>query len=620
MSKMKKIAILAIIAMVLTMIPAALFAATADSTRLEGAGRVETALDIASAGWTTASTVILAPADQANLVDALASAPLAGQENAPILLTFKGSLDAAVKDKITALGATKVYVIGAISDAVAAEVDAISGVTVETLKGDSRWGTADAVNAKLMSPAGTFVVGYDAIADALSVASYAAANKYKIVLANADGTVDSAKLVGTKYIVGGTTLVKDIAGATRLSGPDRFATNSDVASKLGFTYSRVYVANGLSLVDALAVAPLAAKYGAFVVLSSANSVASIPGVTSATKVVAVGGTGAVSDAVAGMVYVAPATLMVESVSAINGLQLEVKFNKDVDEATAETEGNYKIVKNDVSTLTIPEGGVELQKDDKTVIITMDAPFHAVDKSAKLVVSVKDKAIQAEDDASEVAAFYNTVLTIKDATAPTITKITAETNGDYAQSVKIEFSEPVYAGVMKLNGSSKGSVSPLAEYVDEVTISNVELEVGKTHTIQIVNLTDAVGNVTSTTSKTFQVTEDTVVPTVKSVEQYSDNSVLVTFSKKMNESTVVSATGGYIDLKDEVLSSVGTITVVQHPDDGTANTRYIVSTNDSTLYDKKTSRVLTVLFDEGIEDSLGNELDATTKTVTLKEDT
>ncbi|MCG1024850.1 cell wall-binding repeat-containing protein [Dehalobacter sp.] len=333
MSRTKKIAVLAIIAMVLTLMPAAMFAATADSTRLEGANRIATAIDIASAG-TWGTTVVLAPADNANLVDALAAAPLAGQENAPILLTFKGSLDAAVKAKIAALGATKVYVVGAISADVAAEVDAMTGVAIEALKGNGRIETAKAVNAKLTSPAGTFVVGYDAIADALSVASFAAKNKYAIVLANQDGSVASADLVGaTKYIIGGTAKVDDISGVTRISGADRFATNKAVADTLAFTYDRVYVANGVSLVDALAVAPLAAKYSAFVALASGSDVAAASTVNaklaSTSKVIAVGGTSAVSDAVKGKVGFGVVTptgdVKVQSVSAISASSLKVTF-------------------------------------------------------------------------------------------------------------------------------------------------------------------------------------------------------------------------------------------------------------------------------------------------------
>lgn len=319
MSKTKKIAILAIIAMVLTMLPVSLFAATADSDRLAGADRIGTALEIASAGWSSADTVVLAPADQANLVDSLAAAPLAGQENAPILLTFKGSLDAGVKARIAALGANKVYVIGAISDAVKDEVDAIDGVSVEKLAGADRWATADAINAKLTAPAGTFVVGYNAIPDALSVASFAAANKYAIVLANADGSVDAAKIVGDKtYLVGGTAVVKDYNGATRLGGADRYATNEAVVEGLSFNFDRVYVANGISMVDALAASSLAAKYDAAILLSNGSSVPAGDAVKDKVgMVIALGGPNAVSDAVRDSITGALGNIVNVAVTAAN---------------------------------------------------------------------------------------------------------------------------------------------------------------------------------------------------------------------------------------------------------------------------------------------------------------
>lgn len=307
MRRTKKIAISVVIVIVLTMLPVSVFATTvADRDRLHGDDRIGTAIAIVDEGWETAETVILAPADQENLVDALAAIPLAGQEKAPILLTFKGSLDSDVKDKITDLGASKVYVIGAISDSVVAEVDEMAGITSEKLAGPDRWATADAINAKLTSPAGSFVVGYDAMADALSVASYAAKNKFAIVLTNTDGTIDASKLVGsTTYLVGGTEVVKEYDGVTRLWGADRFATNTAVADVLSYDYAKIYVANGLSLVDALAVAPLAAKDNAFVALASATSVQATSVVnaklTTASRVVAIGGTAVVSDAVRDLV-------------------------------------------------------------------------------------------------------------------------------------------------------------------------------------------------------------------------------------------------------------------------------------------------------------------------------
>jgi putative cell wall-binding protein len=286
-------AVLAITVMIMSMLPAQMFAATT-SSRLAGSDRISTATAIADA-FGAADTVILAAADNANLVDSLAVAPLAGKVS-PIYLTGKNSLDSAVKAK---LKGKNVYVIGAVSNAVFAQVQTIANFATK-LSGANRLATNEAINARLTNVAGTFVVGFNAIPDALSVASYAAANNYAIVLANPDGSVDSGKLLGAKtYMVGGSALVKNIPGATRLSGADRFATNAAVINQLNFSFDTVYLANGLSLVDALAGSPLAAKTAAPIIITNNITVnetfnSKLP---DEGKIVALGGTGAISNAI-----------------------------------------------------------------------------------------------------------------------------------------------------------------------------------------------------------------------------------------------------------------------------------------------------------------------------------
>jgi len=578
MSRTKKIAILAIIAMVLTMMPVSLFAATADDTRLAGTDRIGTALEIASAGsW--GKTVILAPADQANLVDALAAAPLAGQENAPILLTFKGSLDANVKAKIAALGATKVYVIGAISEAVAAEVDAIDGVTVEKLAGADRWATADAINAKLTSPAGTFVIGYDAIPDALSAASYAAKNKFAIVLAKADGTVDSSKLVGaTKYIVGGTAKVKDIAGVTRIAGADRFATNKAVVDTLAFSYDRVYVANGLSLVDALAVAPLAAKYNAFVALASGTDVAAAATVnaklTASSKVIAVGGTSVVSDAVKAKVgYDTGSALAVQSVAATDLNHITVVFNKAVDKASAENTANYTLDNGNLvagsldkwNTAGVDAPTAALQADGKTVVITLDTDNDNVADS--MLVNQLKATIGVQNvlsaDKTETVAAYTGSFTFVDTTAPTVTSVTALGN----KVLQVQFSEDVFnanaTSAYYLNGASLATyslsnityssasrkatlnfVTPLPTTVTKMTVS------------QDNSITDKVGLKLLSTEVPVTVTNDTTPATVQSATLASNKAYLdIVFSKPMAFVTDFAGAPLVIDGTVDVMNSL-----------------------------------------------------------------
>jgi putative cell wall-binding protein len=607
MSRTKKIAVLAIIAMVLTLMPAAMFAATADSTRLSGAGRVETALDIASAG-TWGTSVVLAPADQANLVDALAAAPLAGQENAPILLTFKGSLDAAVKAKIAALGATKVYVVGAISDAVAAEVDAMTGVTVETLKGAGRQATAAAINAKLTSPAGTFVVGYDAIADALSVASYAAKNKFAIVLANQDGSVASASLVGaTKYIVGGTAKVDDITGVTRISGADRFATNSAVASTLSFSYDRVYVANGVSCVDALAVAPLAAKYNSFVALASGSDVAAASVINAkliaSSKVIAVGGTSAVSDAVKAKVY-ASTVLSVKSATALNATQVQVVFTQAVDKTDAQTAAQYAIGVNNPATAV-------LGTDKVTVTLTFAAAASVEVTDAILVVN----AIKSASDATVLSPKYTQVFTYKDEVKPTISKVVSSTNSSYASSVTVTASEPIATSLVKIDGVYK-----TIDFAgtNKATITGLSLDKSTTHTIDLINLTDkaTVANITVLASQTFSITTDTAAPTV-TLKANSDKQIYLTFSKSMDVASLTTALAANTNVKDEAFADVNhnVAAVVANTD----NKEFTVDIT-AALYTNTSTRTLTVVLPNTVKDSLGNAIATSTVQVVMTKDT
>ncbi|MDR1321477.1 MAG: cell wall-binding repeat-containing protein [Gracilibacteraceae bacterium] len=261
---------------------------------ISGADRVLTSVAISRQGWESAETVILAPGGQNNLIDALAVAPLAGQEDAPILLST-GGLDPAVIAEIQRLGAKKVYAVGALSQAVIEALRAaLPGLTIETLRGASRFETAALIGAKLTEPQGTFVVGYNAVADAVSVASFAAAHGYLIQIANADGTVGLA--AGTPatgapvYILGGPALVRDIPGATRLYGATRYETNKAIRDALPFEYTNIYTADGGTLVDALTGSALAARSGAAIVLTPGNNPAGTDfgPITAETKVYAFG--------------------------------------------------------------------------------------------------------------------------------------------------------------------------------------------------------------------------------------------------------------------------------------------------------------------------------------------
>jgi hypothetical protein len=260
---------------------------------ISGADRVLTSVAISRAGWTSAETVVLAPGGANNLIDALAVAPLAGQEDAPILLST-GELNPAVVAEIERLGAKRVYAVGALSETVIEALKtALPALTVETLRGASRFETAALINARVQNPQGTFIVGYNAVADAVSVASYAAAHGYLIQIAQPDGTLatDHYPLPTDHYILGGPALVDDVPGATRLYGATRYETNKAVREALTFEYTNIYTADGATLVDALTGSALAAKTKAAIVLVPGNDPTGVDfgGITPETRVYAFGG-------------------------------------------------------------------------------------------------------------------------------------------------------------------------------------------------------------------------------------------------------------------------------------------------------------------------------------------
>jgi putative cell wall-binding protein len=202
----------------------------------------------------------------------LAAAPLAGQEDAPILLCLGDELDSAVRAELLRLQPKKIYAVGAVSQTVVDKLTETPEWSVETLRGYDRFETAALVNAKVEDPQGAFIVGYNAVADAVSAAPYAAAHNYLIQIANMDGTVDPPPTTDRLYILGGPALVRDIPGAARIAGADRYATNQALRDTLTFNSKHIYIADGLTLVDALTGSALAAKSGAAIMLTPTNAV------------------------------------------------------------------------------------------------------------------------------------------------------------------------------------------------------------------------------------------------------------------------------------------------------------------------------------------------------------
>lgn len=309
------------------------------------------------------------------------------------------------------------------------------------------------------------------------------------------------------------------------------------------------------------------------------------------------------DVVVTVVVAKPATPAVEAVTALNATQVQVKFNTEVDKTEAEKVANYKI------NATSPTAAA-LASDNKTVLLTFgQASDVQVDNgviTVEPISTLADKKVKTTKLAQ--------VFSYKDEVAPTIDSVEAITSGNTASTLTIKASEPLKAkvGLVKVNGQY---VTANFNNTNTATVSGLSLEVGKTHTVELINIEDLAGNKTVTTTKSFTVTVDAQAPAV-SLSAKGEKEILVTFSKPMNASSVIKALKNG-SVKDEALATVrtGAATVVE----GTNNTQFIIPVED-TIFSNTANRLFTVVMPETIQDALGNKIAASTPKVNLTKDT
>ncbi|OAT79904.1 Ig-like domain-containing protein [Desulfotomaculum copahuensis] len=299
-------------------------------------------------------------------------------------------------------------------------------------------------------------------------------------------------------------------------------------------------------------------------------------------------------------------LEVQSVSALNGSQIQVVFSKPVDSATAQAPASYSLVGATFASAV-------LQSDGQTVLINLNP---AISNATPTPVAVTINGVKSKD-LSETAPLYTKTITVADTTSPTIVSVVSNSGSGNATSAKVTFSEPVsLAGsIFKLDGAV---VVPVLDPTNTIgTISGLSLDPSKEHALVVLNLKDLSGNMISPnpTTVNFNVIQNVNAPTA-SVSAYSDTNILVTFSTKMDPATVTAAN---ISVKDELLNNVPIGAVTPLPGDATG-TKFLVPITDPTMYNTKTSRTYTVVFTNNIKDQYGNAMVATTAPVTLTKDT
>lgn len=282
------------------------------ATRLAGTNRMETAVQIAQTAFPTgADTVILARADE--FPDALAGAPLAYKDHAPILLTATDQLPTDVFAEIQALSPQTVILLGgegAISGRIAAQLQA--SYQVQRIDGPNRYATAAAIARNLGTVGKGVVVNGENFPDAISMAAVAARQGLPVILTPATALAPEADKilrqldVSQTIVAGGEGVVtpdtvKLLPQPNRLAGADRYGTAASILAANPPAGALIYVATGANFPDALTGGILAATRGTDIVLLPANG----PTTTEQSvlqnwhglQAIALGGSGVIPDPV-----------------------------------------------------------------------------------------------------------------------------------------------------------------------------------------------------------------------------------------------------------------------------------------------------------------------------------
>ena len=295
-------------------------AAPSEVVRRAGADRYATSAAVSAASGTVGGPAYVASGTV--FADALAAAPIAGRERAPVLLVTGTTVPVSVADELRRLRPNRITVLGgpgAVSDAVVADLDRFTDGPVERRAGADRYATAASLSAQAFEPgaATAFVAGGETFPDALS-AGAAAVGRGPVLLVTRDAipsaTAGELRRLAPRDIVviGGRSAVSDAVVAaldqhttgtvTRRAGADRFAT-SVAASQGGFDppSTDVYVASGRDFADALAGAWAAGAGDSPVLLAERTCV---PGAVAdevdrlaPQRLVLLGGTAVLDDAV-----------------------------------------------------------------------------------------------------------------------------------------------------------------------------------------------------------------------------------------------------------------------------------------------------------------------------------
>ena len=235
---------------------------TKATTRVAGADRINTAVEVSKKYYKSAETVIIANSEK--FADSLSASALSKALKAPILLVKKDQLDSVVAQEIKRLGAKNVVVIGG-EQSVDEAKNSLSKYNVQTIAGSDRYETSAKIAQEIIKRTGTtqaVIASGETFADALTVAPLANKNNMPILLVQPNNipkaTQEVLKQIKTAIIVGGEKTISNqvankLPNPTRIAGANRYETAKKIY-EYGFKdRTEVNIANGTNFADSLVI-------------------------------------------------------------------------------------------------------------------------------------------------------------------------------------------------------------------------------------------------------------------------------------------------------------------------------------------------------------------------------
>lgn len=263
-------------------------------TSIIGNDRYDTAAKLSNLNFKSADTAILV--NGLALADGLAVSPLAAHINSPILLVRNTSIPKETINELKRLGVKNVILIGGenvISNKLYNELKSLGIYNIQRIAGIDRYETsleiAKYIDKNYYDVDKVVIANGLTEADAMSIAAVSGRERMPIILSRPkELNINSynwlkAEDLKDAYIIGGKTAISDTVldkvnsithsnvWGNRIGGSDRYETNAMVIRTFNNNnIDKIYLSKGLTLVDALTAAPIAANKNGTIVLCNTN--------------------------------------------------------------------------------------------------------------------------------------------------------------------------------------------------------------------------------------------------------------------------------------------------------------------------------------------------------------